>query len=123
MKKINLGKSTATVNKNVNRKSLYLDNKHADSIKKDIIKQLNDISKTYDKLSEVLNKMSYKKMCNESYNSISLQCSKECHTQKDFADRLVKDIEYKYNDDLKTLLIKNLDERISYLEKKFLSNK
>lgn len=123
MKKINLGKSTAIINKNVNRKNLYIDNKNADSIKKDIVKQLDAISEIYDKLSEVLNKMSYKKMCSDSYTSVALQCAKECSSQSEIASLLASDVEYKYNDDLKTILINNLDERISYLEKKFLTNK
>ena len=123
MKKINLGKSTAIINKNVNRKNVYIDSKHADSLKKDVIKQLNDISKTYEKLGEILNKLSYKKMLEDSYNIVSLQCAKECNSQKELANKIAKDVEYKYNDDLKTLLINNLDERISYLENKFLSNK
>ena len=123
MKKVNLGKSTVVMSDNVNRKNLYVDTKHADSINKDMVKLLSDINKTYDKLNDILNKMSYKKMFTGEYNSVAVQCSKKCAIQRDNADKLREDIVFKYNDDVKFILIKNLDERISYLESKFLSNK
>ena len=88
-----------------------------------MIKQLNDISKAYDKLSDLLNKMSYKKIFTGDYNSVALQCAKNCNIQNDLAKKLIDDIEYKYNDDVKSILINNLDERITYLESKILSNK
>lgn len=123
MKKVSLGKSTVIMSDNVNRKNLSVDIKQASSIKKDMIKQLSDIKKEYEKLSDLLNKMSYKKMFMGDYNSVALQCSKHCDSQIDFVDKLITDFEYKYNDDVKSVLISNLDERISYLESKFLSNK
>jgi hypothetical protein len=123
MKKVNLGKSTVVMSENINRKNMYVDTKHADSIKKDIVKELNNIIKTYDKLSDLLNKISYKKMFTGEYNSVAVQCSKKCTVQRNLADKLREDVEYKYNDDVKTCLINSLDERISYLESKFLSNK
>ena len=123
MKKISLGKATVVMSDNINRKNLYVDTKHTESIKKDIIKQLNDISKIYEKLSDILNKMSYKKMFSGEYNNVSVQCAKKCAVQRDVTEKLREDVEFKYNDDVKSVLIKNLDERISYLESKFLSNK
>lgn len=123
MKKVSLGKSTVIMSDNVNHKNLSVDVKQASAIKKDMLKQLTDIKKNYEKLGDLLNKMSYKKMFTGDFNSVALQCSKQCEFQKSNIERLITDFEYKFNDDVKTVLINNLDERISYLENKFLSNK
>jgi len=123
MKKVSLGKSTVIMSDNVNQKNLSVDIKQAGTIKKDMLKQLNDIKKSYEKLSDLLNKMSYKKMFTGDYNSVALQCSKQCDVQGNYVEKLITDFEYKYNDDVKSVLINNLDERISYLENKFLSSK
>ena len=123
MKKVDLGVSNTVVSKNINRKNIYVDTKHLESTKKDVIKQLNEISSLYEKLGDLLNKLSYKKMVDDEYNPVCIQCSKQCYIQRDEISKLIHDFDYKYNDDVKSALIKNLDDRISYLESKFLVNK
>lgn len=120
MKRVNLGKPTATISENMSRKKLYVDSKHCDSIKKDVIKQLDVLDKSFEQLSSLLNKASYKKLFRDDYNAVALQCSKKSLSQSNNFKQIRNDLELKYNDDVKMALINNLNERISYLEDKLL---
>ena len=88
MEKFNLGKPTAIIHKNVNRKELYLDVDHATPLKDDIVKQLEIISKSFEEISALLNKMSYKKMFDDECSNISLQCAKKSSLQGQTAKSL-----------------------------------
>ena len=121
MKKVSFGKPTATVSSNMNRKKIYVDSLHADSIKKNIMKQLNVLSKSDEMMGNLLNKMSYKNMFMDDVHSTVLQCSKKYHSLSGEATSIANEFEYQYNDDIKTCLIESLDERISYLENKLLN--
>lgn len=118
MKKLSIEKKTIVLHKNMNKKDLYLDSKKADSCKKNILKQLDIIQKSFDELDSILNKMSMKKTFIDEYNGFSLQCAKKCVSQAQAARSLMMNLESKYNDDQKSILIRELDERISYIEKK-----
>jgi len=120
MKRVNLGKPTATIDEKMSRKKLYIDSKHCDSLKKDIAKQLDVLDKSFEQLSVLLNKASYKKLFREDYNAVALQCSKKSLTQSNNFKTIKSNLELKYNDDVKMALINNLNERISYLEDKLL---
>ena len=120
MKRVNLGKPTATIHENMSRKKLYVDTNHCDPIKKNILKQLEILEKSFDQMSSLLNKASYKKLFREDYNSVALQCSKKSLSLSEDFKELGTEIDTKYNDDVKMALINNLNERISYLEDKLL---
>ncbi len=114
-------KSKICINSNMNRKSLYLDSKSADPIKKNIEKQLKILSDSYKELSVLLTKMSYKNFLAGDSVQLALQSSMKCAIQSDEASKLLDDFLFHYNDDVKSALIKSLDDRITYLEKKLLS--
>ena len=120
MKRVNLGKPTATIHENMSRKKLHIDTIHVDSIKKNIEKQLDVLEKSFGQLSNLLNKASYKKLFREEYNAVSLQCSKKSLALSEDFKEIKDNLEVKYNDDVKMVLINNLNERISYLESKLL---
>lgn len=116
MKKIDLGKPTTVINKNMNRKELYVDSKKMEKINKDIVKQLDILSKSLSEVEGILNKMSYKKMFVDEYNNVSVQCAKKCTLQAKGANTLKETLNDKYRDDIKMFVLNSLDERISYLE-------
>lgn len=116
MKKIDLGKPTTVINKNMNRKELYVDSKKMEKINKDIVKQLDTLSKSLSEVEGILNKMSYKKMFVDEYNNVSVQCAKKCILQAKGANTLKETLNDKYRDDIKMFVLNSLDERISYLE-------
>lgn len=122
MKKIDLGKPTTILNENMNRKDLYVDSSKGDKIKKNIIKQINAINKAFEECDGLLNKMSYKKIFNDEYTKLSVQCGKKCLQQAKVGEKLITTLEDTYKDDVKSFLIQNLDERISYLENVILNN-
>lgn len=116
MKKIDLGKPTTVINKNMNRKELYVDSKKMEKINKDIVKQLDILSKSLSEVEGILNKMAYKKMFVDEYNNVSVQCAKKCILQAKGANTLKETLNDKYRDDIKMFVLNSLDERISYLE-------
>ena len=123
MAKVDLGKPNVILNNKMNNKDLYLDTVHANPLKKNILKQLGVVSQSFEELESIMNKMVLKKMFSEDYNNISIQCSRKCLSQAQISKNLMVSLDSKYNDDVKTILIKDLDERISYLESILSSNK
>lgn len=123
MQKIDLGKPTTTINSRMNRKELYMDIKNMDKLKNNLLKQLGSLSKTLIDLDSTLGKLCQKNFFEGDYKDLAIQCSRKCSSQAQSANSLVGNLELKYSDDVKNVAIKNLDERISYLEEMFLSNK
>ena len=118
MDRITREKQNAVLNKNMNRKDLTLENKKAEPIKNNIIKQLEIINKSFSELESVLNRLAMKKFISDDKNALAIQCSKKCASQAQAARSLITNFENKYCDDQKMILIQELDERISFLEEK-----
>ena len=123
MKKLVIEKENVELHKSMNKKKLYLNHKKAESCKKDALKQLDILSKTLNDLESILNKLSLKKAFGDEYNNFAVQCSKKCAAQAQAARSLKENFEFKYNDDQKSILIQELDERISEIEKRLESIK
>ena len=123
MKSVNLGKATATIHPNMNKNEIYIDSMHADPIKENVLKQMDVLSKSLVELGTLLNKMAYKNMFLDGNQSVALQCSKKCMTEAETIKHIKSDFDEAYKDDIKMFLIQSLDERISYLEDRVLSNK
>ena len=123
MEKINFGKSTATISENMNRKKIYVDPNHGDVLTTNILKRLDSLEKSYMELGPLLNKMSYKNYFKDDSRIYTLQCAKKCSSLSSDAKNLKQEWDYQYHEDIKMMLIERLDERITYLESKLLSNK
>ena len=104
------------IDSKMSKKKLYLDSNHAESIKKEITKQLDVLDHSFNQMSNLLNKASYKRMFQDNVNSVAIKTSKKSMTLSQTANSINNDIKYKYNDDFKMSLINSLNERISYLE-------
>ena len=118
MKKLSFDKVNVELHNNMNKKTLSLDTKKADASKKNIMKQLDIIAKSLNQLESILNRMSMKKSFSDEYNAFALSCAKKCTSQAQAARSLIMNLDTKYNEDQKSVLIKDLDDRISFLEKK-----
>ena len=122
MKKVVFVKPSPTLNPKMNKKHLYLDDKNALGFKNDIVKQLGEIEKSLQKISGILNKMNLKKIYEDKGLELSAQCLKKCSSQAQAAKSLKENFEEKYRDDLKDIVVQDLDSRISHLEE-LLSNR
>ena len=118
MKKVDNDKENAVLHKNMNRKDLLLEARKADPIKNNIIKQLEIINKSFTELESILNRLAMKKFIGDEANVLAIQCSKKCSSQAQAARSLITNIENKYCDDQKMILIQELDDRISLIEDK-----
>lgn len=118
MKKLSFDKVNVELHKNMNKKTLSLDTKKADASKKNIMKQLDTVAKSLNQIEATLNRMAMKKAFSDEYNGFAIQCAKKCTSQAQAARSLIMNLDAKYNDDQKSVLIQDLDDRISFLEKK-----
>ena len=118
MKKIETKKSSSLLHENMDRKNLSLDRRKADPFKKNIDKQLGIIQKTLSELEVTLNRMSMKRLFTDDHHSLSMQCAKKCSSQAQSAKSLMANLDLKYMDDEKMILISELDDRITEVEKR-----
>lgn len=118
MKKISIEKTNVTLHENMNKKKLNLNTEKMEPLKKDILKDLENIHKSLIALDSVLSKMALKKSFGEEYNIYAQQIARKCVSQAQSVRSLIDNFEYKYNDDFKTVLIRDLDQRISDVEKR-----
>jgi hypothetical protein len=118
MKKIETKKSGSLLHENMDRKNLSLDRRKADPFKKNIDKQLGIIQKTLGELEVTLNRMSMKRLFTDDHHSLSMQCAKKCASQAQSAKSLMANLDLKYMDDEKMILISELDDRITEVEKR-----
>lgn len=117
MKKTN-DKKTITLHSRMNKKDLSLDVKKADDLKDNILKQLDIISKSFNEIHSILNRLNMKKYICDGSSGIVVQCAKRCLSQAQAARSLVMNFDAKYNEDQKNLIIEDLNDRIAFLEEK-----
>ena len=117
MKKTNEQKTIA-LHSHMNKKNLSLDTKKADEMKDNIMKQLDIISKSFNEIYSILNRLNMKKYLCDGSNGMVVQCAKRCLSQAQAARSLVMNFEAKYTEDQKNLIIEDLNDRIAFLEEK-----
>ena len=118
MKKSNNGKTTIALHPNMNKKNLSLNTKKADAIKHNIVKQLDIIYKSFNEIDAILNRLNMKKFVNDDSTGFVVQCAKKCVSQAQATRSLIMNLEMKYSEDHKALIIQDLDDRISFLEER-----
>ena len=62
--------------------------------------------------------MSMKRLFTDDHHSLSMQCAKKCASQAQSAKSLMANLDLKYMDDEKMILISELDDRITEVEKR-----
>ena len=117
MKKLNIKKTSVVLDEKMNKKDLILEVKEAEALKKSIMKQLYIIYKSFEQMDTILVRLSMKKSFDEEYNGFVIQCAKRCAAQAQAAKSLIINLDSKFNEDQKEIIIQDLDDRISFLEK------
>ena len=102
----------------MSKKSLCLDTKKADVMKDNILKQLDIIAKSFNEVHSILNRLNMKKYISDGNTGLVVQCAKSCLSQAQAARALMTNLDAKYNEDQKNLIIEDLNDRIAFLEEK-----
>ena len=113
MKKYDLGKPSVSLNDNMKLKNVYVNSTKTDLI----IKDIDTITKSLDKIDTIMNKCVYKKTVKNEDCEAFLGWARVCEKESINIVDVKKDFKYAYNDDVKNYTIKLLDERIAALEK------
>ena len=118
MGKYNLGKSTVSVNVEINKDDLYVDEKKCGKLVKSIDKNLELIEKSMMNIERILNKSISAGAVTSSRAKVFKSWSRKCKSQANSALKLREKVEASYAEDVKKYPIKVLDDRIMELEKK-----
>lgn len=118
MGKYSLGKSTTRVGNNLNKNDLYINEVKADPIVKNILKELDDINSSLQKINIILNRSVKIEAVKGSKARSFKAWARKCKEQANNALKLKEKVSTKYNKDVKDYPIKLLDDRIAELEKK-----
>ena len=118
MGKYNLGKSTTKMGTKLTKGEIYLNEVKTDPIIKNILKELDGISVSLQKINIILNRSAKIGAVKGNKASTFKACGRKCKSQADSALNLKEKVSTKYNKDVKDYPIKLLDDRIAELEKK-----
>ena len=122
MKKTNHDKKVS-LHPLMNRKDIYLDSQKADAAKKNMIKQLDVIANSFSEIHTILNRFNMKKYLSEGSSGVVVQTAKKCLSQSQAARTLSINLEAKYCEDQKNIIIEDLNTRIAFLEERLSQKK
>lgn len=120
MGKYNLGKVTKEVSSRIDKKNLYVNEKKAEPIVKDMEKQLTRIRASLLKINLLLNESTSSKMVKGSRATVFKGWAKKAKSQATTAENLKVLLEASYKHDVDKYPIKMLDDRIAELEKRIM---
>ena len=118
MGKYNLGKSTTKIQEKITKEGIYINEVKADPIIKNILKELDDINTSLQKINITLNRSVNIGVVKGTKANTFKSWARKSKEQANNALKLKEKISTKYNKDVKDYPIKLLDERIAELEKK-----
>lgn len=118
MGKYNLGKSTTRMGTKLTKGELYLNEVKTEPIIKNILKELDGISVSLQKINIILNRSAKIGAVKGNKASTFKAWGRKSKSQADSALKLKEKASTKYNKDVKDYPIKLLDDRIAELEKK-----
>ena len=118
MGKYNLGKSTTKIQEKITKEGIYINEVKADPIIKNILKGLDDINTSLQKINITLNRSVNIGVVKGTKANTFKSWARKSKEQANNALKLKEKISTKYNKDVKDYPIKLLDERIAELEKK-----
>ena len=121
MGKYNLGKVTKEVSSRIDKKNLYVNEKKAEPIVKDMEKQLTRIRASLLKINLLLNESTSSKMVKGSRATVFKGWAKKAKSQATTAENLKVLLEASYKHDVDKYPIKMLDDRIAELEKRIMA--
>lgn len=118
MGKYNLGKSTTKVQEKITKEGLYINEVKAEPIVKNILKELDEINASLQKINITLNRSVNIGVIKGNKANTFKSWARKSKEQANNALKLKDKVTTKYNKDVKDYPIKLLDERIAELEKK-----
>lgn len=118
MGKYSLGKSTTKMSTKLSKDELYLNEVKAEKVVKNILKELDGINDSLQKINIILNKSIKLGVVKGSKANTFKSWAKKCKGQANNALKLKEKVSTKYDKDAKDYPIKLLDDRIAELEKK-----
>lgn len=118
MGKYNLGKSTTKIQEKITKEGIYINEAKADSIIKNVLKELDGINTSLQKINITLNRSVNLGIVKGNKANTFKSWAKKSKSQANNALKLEEKVTTKYNKDVKDYPIKLLDERIAELEKK-----
>lgn len=118
MGKYNLGRSTTKVGEKIVKDNLYLNEAKADPIVKSILKELDNVNNSLQKINIILNRSVNIGVVKGNKANTFKSWARKSKEQGNNALKLVDKVSTKYNKDVRDYPIKLLDDRIAELEKK-----
>lgn len=118
MGKYNLGKSTTKMGEKIVKEGIFINEVKSDPIIKNIIKELDDISVSLQKINIILNRSVNIGIIKGNKANTFKAWARKSKEQANNSLKLQEKVITKYNKDVKDYPIKLLDERIAELEKK-----
>ena len=118
MGKYNLGKSTTKMGEKLVKEGIFINEVKSDPIIKNIIKELDDISVSLQKINIILNRSVNIGIIKGNKANTFKAWARKSKEQANNSLKLQEKVITKYNKDVKDYPIKLLDERIAELEKK-----
>ena len=118
MGKYNLGKSTTKMGGKIAKGELYLNEVKTEPTMKNILKELDEISNSLQRINITLNRSVKIGAVKGSKANSFKSWGKKCKSQADNALKLKEKVSAKYNKDVRDYPIKLLDDRIAELEAK-----
>lgn len=118
MGRFSLGKSTTKICSKLTKDELYLNEVKADSVVKNILKELDGVSNSLQKINIALNRTVKLGVVKGNKANTIKSWAKKSKEQANNALKLKEKVSVKYEKDTKDYPIKLLDDRIAELEKK-----
>ena len=118
MGKYSLGKSKSSINEQITKGNLFIDEKRCGKLEASINKNLELIEKSMLNVEKLLNKSLKSGAVTGSRVKVFKSWSRKCNSQANSAARLRDKIREGYEADVKYYPIKQLDDRIAELEEK-----
>ena len=118
MGKYNLGKSTTKMDERLVKEGIYINEVKADPIIKNILKELDNINISLQKINIVLNRSVNIGMVKGAKANTFKAWARKGKEQANNALKLRDKVAAKYDKDIRDYPIKLLDDRIAELEKK-----
>lgn len=118
MGKYNLGKSTTKMGTKLVKEGIYLNEQKADPAVKNILKELDNISTSLQKINIILNRSVNIGVVKGNKANTFKSWARKSKEQSSNALKLMDKVSTKYEKDARDFPIKLLDDRIAELEKK-----
>ena len=118
MGKYNLGKSTTKIDQRLVKEGIYINEVKADPIVRNILKELDDVSVSLQKINIILNRSVNIGVVKGNKANTFKSWARKGKEQANNALKLKEKLSTKYDKDVRDYPIKLLDDRIAELEKK-----